>query len=140
VGAKGGQILAEAGVVSKTGRLARLGDRRAITYHAPRGEADVTKLTHTNPLIRARQAAIKKMLDRLPYEAPHIGEAARYAREAQRLPRQAAMRLTRSKEASAYRRRDEASEQRGVRRRPSRRERPAPARLPRRPEEAPGRR
>lgn len=107
--AKAGKVAADAGLITRTGRFANLGERAALTYRSPRafagGEGPVaTRLSHTNPVVKARQKAIKAMLDKLPYETPHIGEAARYAREAQRLPRQAAMRLTRSKEANAYNR------------------------------------
>lgn len=106
--AKAGKVAADAGIIARTGRVARLGERRTLEYRSPRalaGEGPTAqRLTSTNPVIRARQVAIKKMLDKLPYETPHIGEAARYAREAQRLPRQAAMRLTRSVEGRDYNR------------------------------------
>jgi hypothetical protein len=107
--AKAGKVAADAGLITRTGRFANLGERAELTYRSPRAVAGgkgpvATRLSHTNPVVKARQKAIKKMLDKLPYETPHIGEAARYAREAQRLPRQAAMRLTRSKEANAYNR------------------------------------
>jgi hypothetical protein len=106
--ARAGKIAADAGMVSRTGKLANLGRRETLTYRSPRalagGDEVAKRLTSTNPAIRARQKAIKKLLDRLPYETPHIGEAARYAREAQRLPRQALLRLTRSPEAREYNR------------------------------------
>jgi hypothetical protein len=102
--ARAGKIAAEAGVVSKTGRLARAGRRETLTYRSGNPGEVARRLTSTNPVIRARQQAIKRSLDKLPYTTPQIGEAARYAREARRLPRQAAMRLARSPEAREYNR------------------------------------
>src|SRR5439155_13804510 len=89
--AKAGATLAKAGVVSKAGRVAKLGERERVTVRAPRAIAGqeqkvATKLTSTNPAIRARQKAIHKALKKLPARMPLLGETARYARTVDRLP------------------------------------------------------
>jgi hypothetical protein len=106
--AKAGKLLSKAGVVSKEGRLARLGEPGRITLRSsaarqeeelaararprpgmpelPQVGATVTRRTSRNPAIRARQHTIERLLRKVPYETPVVGEEARFWRAARREP------------------------------------------------------
>ncbi|MBI3936422.1 MAG: hypothetical protein HY323_05550 [Betaproteobacteria bacterium] len=97
--AKGAQAASRAGAVSKTGRVGRFAERARepgrVQLRGPGEEASVLegKRLFGNPLIRSRQKLIDRALKRLPPGTPLVGEWQRYARAAQRAPRQEALGL-----------------------------------------------
>jgi hypothetical protein len=86
------KLLADAGMVSREGRLAKLATPSELTLRSPgarAGEdfaATITRRTSENPVIRARKEAVAHLLDRLPYDLPVLGEQARFWRAARRDP------------------------------------------------------
>jgi hypothetical protein len=90
----GAGALGKAGILSDEARVMRL--------TAPNGETTIERLTSHNPAIRARQELAHKVLMKLPYEAPHFGEAARYARTVRKASQVKQLQLLRSPELKAY--------------------------------------
>jgi hypothetical protein len=110
--AKAGGALSKAGVISDTGRLARLGRRGTIALRNEpalvkagklkgfegAAESQVsrtlkTRRTSANPVIRARQVALDKLLKQLPSHTWGLGEIARHNRELDRLVRHGPLQL-----------------------------------------------
>lgn len=95
-----GETLGRAGVIAEDSKLARLG--RAADLTAPDfaksagqgGEDVVLKRSSANPLIRARQQAVNKGLNKLPVNTPVLGPAARVVKALGKAPEREAARLT----------------------------------------------
>lgn len=104
--ARVGATLGRVGAISDTSRLARLGDAATLELRSPAtlagelGAGKIEKLTSRNPLIRARQQAVHGALGRLDYNAPIVGELARYSRALRRGPSARAQVL--KQESGAY--------------------------------------
>jgi hypothetical protein len=92
--AKAGEILDQAGMLSDTSRLTRLGkasDLKVPDFGA--GEDIVVKQSSRNPVIRLRQESVNDLLNKLPSETPVFGSTARAVRALSREPERVAARL-----------------------------------------------
>lgn len=97
--AKLGEAAGEAGLISKTSGLARLGEARDLTVpdFAKRvgqdGEDIVVKRSSSNPAVRARQTAVNKAMNKLPEKTPVVGSSARGLKALSKEPARAAARM-----------------------------------------------
>jgi hypothetical protein len=108
--ARVGKVAAEVGAISKTSKLARLGEPGTIELRGPAALAKAGKLraagaegelpesllrpTSRRPAIRARQVALDRALKLFPAETRMVGELARFGRELPRAARQEKLRLS----------------------------------------------
>lgn len=101
----GAGLAAKAGLLSDEAATLEFRSPAALAAGEKGGDAAHVseRLTSTNPVIRARQVLVHKMIQKLPYDAPQ-GEAVKYMQQTARLPHQARQRLLNSPVLHEYNR------------------------------------